>query len=227
VTGTATATGAGTVVELVGMSKRYRRGSETVHALEAASIRVGSGELVALVGPSGSGKTTLLNLVCGWETPDAGALRWGPMVEGRAERWSDLAIVPQALGLVEELTVRENAALPLRFPAVREPADVDQVLERLGLTELAHRPSTGTSLGEQQRTAIARALVARPRLLVADEPTAHQNAAWARTVLGELRSVCTDGGAVLVATHDRELLGAMDRVITLHDGRVVNRRRRP
>ena len=95
--------------------------------------------------------------------------------------------MPQALGLVEELTVRENASLPLRFPTAREPADVDDVLDRLGLTDLAHRPSTGTSLGEQQRTAIARALVARPHLLVADEPTAHQNAAWARALLGELR----------------------------------------
>ena len=139
-----------------------------------------------------------------------------------SDHWSELAIVPQALGLVEELTVRENASLPLRFPTPHEPADVDEVLDRLGLTDLAHRPSTGTSLGEQQRTAIARALVARPHLLVADEPTAHQNAAWARALLGEMRTVCTDGGAVLVATHDRELLGAMDRIVTLHDGRVVS-----
>ncbi len=208
-----------TVVELAAVSKRYRRGSETVHALESASVTVGQGELVALVGPSGSGKTTLLNLVCGWERPDEGEVRWA----AGAERWSDLAIVPQALGLVEELTVRENASLPLRFPVTssREPADVDELLDRLGLTDLAHRPSTGTSLGEQQRTAIARALVGRPSLLVADEPTAHQNAAWARTLLGELRAVCDGGGAVLVATHDRELLGSMDRVVTLHDGKVV------
>jgi putative ABC transport system ATP-binding protein len=205
------------VVELAGVSKRYRRGSETVHALEDASVTVAAGELVGLVGPSGSGKTTLLNLVIGWETPDAGEIRRAT----ESDHWSELAIVPQALGLVEELTVRENAALPLRFPAAHEPADVDEVLDRLGLTELAHRPSTGTSLGEQQRTAIARALVARPHLLVADEPTAHQNAGWARSLLGELRTVCVDGGAVLVATHDRELLGAMDRVVTLHDGRVV------
>jgi putative ABC transport system ATP-binding protein len=210
-----------TVVELAAVSKRYRRGSETVHALEAASVAVGEGELLGLVGPSGSGKTTLLNLVCGWEQPDDGEVRWGQQVEGRAERWEELAIVPQALGLVEELTVRENASLPLRFPSTREPADVDDVLDRLGLTDLAHRPSTGTSLGEQQRTAIARALVARPVLLVADEPTAHQNAGWARALLGEMRMVCQQGGAVLVATHDRELLGSMDRVVTLHDGRVV------
>jgi putative ABC transport system ATP-binding protein len=208
------------VVELHAVSKRYRRGSETVHALEGASVTIGAGELVALVGPSGSGKTTLLNLVCGWETLDEGEVRWGPSVGDRSAEWSMLAIVPQALGLVEELTVRENASLPLRFPAPRAPADVDDVLARLGLTGLARRPATGTSLGEQQRTAIARALVARPLLLVADEPTAHQNAAWARTLLGELRAVADDGGAVLVATHDRELLGAMDRVVTLHDGRV-------
>jgi putative ABC transport system ATP-binding protein len=191
-----------------------------VHALQAASVSVGEGELVGLVGPSGSGKTTLLNLVCGWETPDEGEVRWGPAVDGRADRWEQLAIVPQALGLVEELTVRENASLPLRFSSRREPADVDDVLDRLGLTDLAHRPSTGTSLGEQQRTAVARALVARPLVLVADEPTAHQNAAWARALLGEMRMVCQQGGAVLVATHDRELLSRMDRVVTLHDGRV-------
>jgi putative ABC transport system ATP-binding protein len=207
-----------TVVELAAVSKRYRRGSETVHALEAASVAVGEGELVGLVGPSGSGKTTLLNLVCGWEEPDEGEVRWRAQVD--AERWEELAIVPQALGLVEELTVRENASLPLRFPSTREPADVDEVLDRLGLTDLAHRPSTGTSLGEQQRTAIARALVARPVLLVADEPTAHQNAGWARALLGEMRMVCQQGGAVLVATQDRELLSSMDRVVTLHDGRV-------
>ena len=131
--------------------------------------------------------------------------------------------MPQALGLVEELTVWENAALPSASRRPTEPADVDELLDRLGLTDLAHRPSTGTSLGEQQRTAIARALVARPHLLVADEPTAHQNAAWARSLLGELRTVCVDGGAVLVATHDRELLGAMDRVVTLHDGPLEDR----
>ena len=209
-----------TVVELgLGVEALPPRLGDGPRARRRVGRRSDAGELVGLVGPSGSGKTTLLNLVCGWETPDAGEIR-------RADRARTTGpsspSCPQALGLVEELTVRENASLPLRFPTPREPADVDDVLDRLGLTDLAHRPSTGTSLGEQQRTAIARALVARPHLLVADEPTAHQNAAWARALLGEMRTVCTDGGAVLVATHDRELLSSMDRIVTLHDGRVVN-----
>jgi putative ABC transport system ATP-binding protein len=101
------------VVEAVSLRKSYRRGPEQVQALRQADLLLRAGELVALVGPSGSGKTTLLNLLCGWEQPDGGRLSWWSTPGRQDLPWREVAIVPQDLGLVEELTVAENVELPL------------------------------------------------------------------------------------------------------------------
>ena len=205
--------------------KAYQRGPERVVALDRADFTLGSGELVALVGPSGSGKTTLLNLIAGWEDADAGQVIWCPDPDARMDRlgWADLAIVPQRLGLVEELSVEENVALPLRLGASGgDHSAVATWLERFGLTELAPRLPFEASLGEQQRTALARALVRRPRLLLADEPTGHQDEAWASGVLAALRTACDEGTAVLIATHDTEHLALVDRVLRIEDGHLTS-----
>jgi len=212
------------VIEARSLEKVYRRGPEEIHALRGVDVSVAAGEVVALVGPSGSGKTTLLNVLVGWEAADSGELDWGGKAYmGRAQRlaWSELAIVPQSLGLIAELSVRENVELALRLAgAGREPGPVEELLELLGLAPLAGRLPAETSLGEQQRTALARALVLGPRLLLADEPTSHQDGAWTRGVLGVLRRATEAGTACLLATHHRATVRYADRVLAMRDGAV-------
>jgi ABC-type lipoprotein export system ATPase subunit len=209
------------VVAAVGLRKSYRRGPEEVRALRDVSLTLRAGEVVALVGPSGSGKTTLLNVVCGWERADAGRLDWADASGDRA--WDELAVVPQDLGLIDELTVAENVALPLWLTGRLEAgqAEATALLERLGLAGNAGRVPAEVSLGERQRVALARALVTGPRLLLADEPTGHQDADWARAVFEAVRRLAGRGSCCLVATHSQEFLARVDRVLTIRDGELA------
>jgi ABC-type lipoprotein export system ATPase subunit len=207
------------------LSKRYRRGAEEIHALEDVTLALRAGEVAGLVGRSGSGKTTLLNVLSGWEQPDRGTLTWSG--NGAADPpadlpWRDLAVVPQSFGLMEELTVRENVEYPARL-AKRLPElgeRVDELLGALGLEELAGRLPVETSIGEQQRTALARALVLSPRLLLADEPTGHQDAGWTERVLVSLRDAAARGTSCLVATHNPAAAPYFDAVHTMSNGRL-------
>jgi ABC-type lipoprotein export system ATPase subunit len=222
----ASATSGRPLLTATGLGRTYRRGAEDVHALVDVSFEIDPGELVVLVGPSGSGKTTLLNLIAGWETPDTGTLRWGSDdVDPSAPGWDALAMAPQRLGLLDELTILENVELPLRLSPDRDrwpdPDRVEAALETFGLAHLAHRMPWEASLGEQQRTALARALVITPRLLLADEPTGHQDAAWASGVMEGLSKAAAAGSAVLLATHDEEIIARAPRRLTLRDGRLT------
>src|SRR6266516_2826279 len=173
------------------LRKSYRRGPEEVRALRDATFTLYAGEVAALVGPSGSGKTTLLNLICGGEPPDGGQLNW-PVATAIPPPWSQLAIVPQDLGLIEELTVEANVQLPLwlggRLDADGQ-ARSSALLERFGITSYAGRAPVELSLGEQQRVALARAMIVGPRLLLADEPTGHQDASWATVIFESFRDL--------------------------------------
>ncbi|MDQ3962371.1 MAG: ATP-binding cassette domain-containing protein [Actinomycetota bacterium] len=212
------------IVRATGLSKTFVRGSEEVHAVLDASFEIFANELTALVGPSGSGKTTILNLLAGWETPDAGTVHlagWAGPLETAA--WDRIALVPQTLGLLGELSIRENVALASRLgtlPGVEDDR-IDDVLEDLGLAQLADRSPDEISLGEQQRAALARALVSRPSLLLTDEPSGHQDALWARGVFGALRKICSEGTACVVATHNEEVLGFVDRILEMRDGQIL------
>jgi putative ABC transport system ATP-binding protein len=200
--------------------KSYRRGPEEIHALAGATFDLYPGEVIAVIGPSGSGKTTLLNLIVGWEDADSGSIEWSGQHVPAADRlWGDLAIVPQRLGLIEELSVAENIRLPLRLGQEEAGGDRAQVLmDDLGLAQFADRLPTEISLGEQQRTGLARALVCAPRLLLADEPTGHQDAVWGRGVLRTLRRAAGAGTTSLIATHNEEVLKYVDRVLAIKDG---------
>ena len=217
----------GALLEAWGLDKTYRRGAERVHALRGVELALDPGELVALVGPSGSGKSSLLGVLAGWEPPDAGELTWAVPTAGSGPAWSELATVPQALGLLDDLTVRENVALPVRLrlgPRRATEGRTEELLGLFGLAELADRSPSETSLGQQQRAAVARALVLTPQLVLADEPSAHQDAAWVHDVFAALRQVVHDrGAACLVATHDPDALAFADRVLHLADGELRER----
>ncbi|MGH2699945.1 MAG: ABC transporter ATP-binding protein [Actinomycetota bacterium] len=201
--------------------KSYRRGPEEVHALVGVTFDLHRGELVGLVGPSGSGKTTLLNLVVGWEDADEGSIDWeGEHVPAADRPWDELAILPQRVGLVEELSVAENIGLPLRLGGNPSSNRPHELMDQFGLTQLSDRIPPEISLGEQQRTGLARALVGSPALLLADEPTGHQDAMWAHGVFRALRSAGEGGTTSLIATHNEEVLKYVDRVLAIRDGEV-------
>jgi putative ABC transport system ATP-binding protein len=212
------------IVAIDGVTKSFRRGDEVVHALVHVDLVILDGETVGLVGRSGSGKTTLLNVSAGWDRPDAGrVVTLGTDPYASPPPWGELAVVPQQLGLMRELTMRENVEQPLRLAGRRDDdalAVVDELLDELHLRGLADRRPTACSLGEQQRTAVARALVLGPRLLLADEPTAHLDAASARAVFDAVERRVATGMAFVVATHDPDVLGHVGRVVSMRDGGV-------
>ena len=145
--------------------KTFGRGGDVVHAVDDVSFEAARGEMVGLIGRSGSGKTTLLSLIAGWERADRGTVARPPGSAEGHPPWRDVAVVPQNLGLMDELTIRENVASPARLEGSLDDhvARVDGLLEALGLTTLEHRRPSETSAGEQQRAAVARALLFRPR----------------------------------------------------------------
>jgi len=210
-----------TVLELRGVTKAFAGPAGPQPVLADLELTVTGGEIVAVVGRSGSGKTTLLTLVAGLEPADAGSLRLlGEDPGTTAIPWSGLAILPQSLALLEELTISENIELPLRLAAVPGALDPGRLMARLGIDHLGDRHPSEVSLGEQQRAALTRAAVVRPRLLLADEPVSHQNHAWAAEVVAVLADLAAAGTACLLATHNTVAFDAADRVLQLREGRL-------
>jgi putative ABC transport system ATP-binding protein len=211
------------LLEVRGLTKTFTGGIEPVHALRGASLAIAPEEVVAIVGPSGSGKTTLLMALLGWDVPDSGDVSWRGETRPHLGDlgWDEVAVAGQRLGLVEELTVDENVELPLALAGVPEHERAERVeaaLAALALDGVADRAPAATSLGEQQRTALARALVLAPRLLLADEPTSHQDTERKRLVFRRLDEHKSLGGACLVATHDPETLAFCDRILHMDSG---------
>jgi putative ABC transport system ATP-binding protein len=220
------------VLRMVEVDRVYRRGAEEVHALRGFSQLIVAGEMVALVGPSGCGKSTTLNLASGVDRPDRGrvvvcgidvaAADERDLLELRRRR---VGMVFQAFHLVPHLTAAENVALPLALAGRREPERVTGLLDRVGLGHRTRHLPSQLSGGEQQRTAIARALVHGPDLVVADEPTGNLDSHTGGEVLGLLDELRREHGvAVLLATHDRAVAAAADRVVSMRDGAVVEDR---
>jgi len=211
------------VAEVRKVTKTFHRGGEEVHALEDVSTTFSAGEVVGLVGRSGSGKTTLLSILAGWEQPDRGDVTWVDRIGGPLPRWRDIAVLPQKLGLIEELTVRENVEYPARLGGELDDATdlVDDLLADLGLDELQDRLPRETSVGEQQRTALCRALVLSPKVLLADEPSGHQDRGWGEGVFKAIERAASRGTCCVVATHNEEIVPHLSRVLTMADGKIV------
>ena len=220
-------------LEMVGVTKRYGRGPTEVRALTDVSLTVGPGELVAVMGPSGCGKSTLLHLAGGLEDPTAGSIR----VDGRdvpamsaAERASlrrtEVGYVFQRLNLVPALTALENVVLPLELEGVgrRESRErAREALAAVGLTEQLDRYPDDFSGGQQQRIAVARALVGERRLILADEPTGALDTLTGDQVVELLAELpARRGTAVVLVTHEPRYASWADRVVFLRDGRVVD-----
>lgn len=207
-----------TVLRLSAVSKAFAEGGGQHVVLDGVDLDVEHGEIVALVGRSGSGKTTLLTLAAGLEAPDAGTVI---VLDGalppEARPWSDVAILPQSLGLLGELTALENITLPSRLSGA-PPPPTEALLERLGIDHLAGRFPNEVSLGEQQRIALARAVVGGPSLLLADEPISHQNHAWAAVMMELVSDLAAAGTSCLLATHNDAAFAATDRVLELGGG---------
>ena len=221
----------GPIVELQGVRKTYRLGQHVIPALQGVDLSVQRGELLALTGPSGSGKSTILNL-CGLiDRPDSGEILLGGQrvtdldeTERTLLRRDALGFVFQSFNLVPVMTVAENVDYPLFIagvPAAERRERVAAQLEAVGLQEHAqHRPDA-LSGGQRQRVAIARALIKRPRLVIADEPTASLDSHTADQVLDLMRERGhAEGAAFVIATHDSRLTQRCDRVLALLDGRL-------
>jgi putative ABC transport system ATP-binding protein len=219
-------------IRLTGLTRSYGVGAAETTALVDATVTARAGEFVVLRGPSGSGKTTLLRLAAGLDEPDAGE-SWigGRRVTGAPEsevaelRRTALGYVDQEFPLVAFLTASENIELPLRVrgAAARERRfRVAEILEAVGLSDHAAQRPDELSGGQQQRVAVARALVHRPRVVLADEPTAQLDSTTAASVVGLIRERARrDGMTALVASHDPIVAEAADRVVEIHDGRLI------
>ena len=218
------------VIELDGVSRTYG-GAVPVHALRDASMRVDGGEFVAIVGPSGSGKSTLLGLLGLLDRPTSGSIvvagtdlsRAGDRPRTRV-RGDVIGFVFQQFHLIPHLSAVENVETALSYRGLRSKVRRDRALaalHRVGLADRSdHRP-VELSGGEQQRTAVARALVTDPKLILADEPTGALDTGNAELVMDILAEVTDEGRALIVVTHDRDVADQADRRITLRDGRIV------
>ena len=187
--------------------------------LAPVSFTLSAGELVVVRGRSGSGKSTLLALLAGWIEPDGGRLeRVGPWSGDVSQTWTGTAILPQVIAPIAELTTLENVALPSRLGGAswaEAKARARPLLRDLDLTDEADRAAVDASMGQQQRMALARAAIVEPVVLLADEPTSHQDAGHVASVLALLRSLVAAGACVVVATHDPMVAAAADRVLDL------------
>ena len=218
------------MIELQGVRRSYRTEGGTVHALDGVDLSIGAGEFVAVTGASGSGKSSLLNILGCLDRPDAGRY----LIEGEDvagfddEATSDIrnrriGFVFQSFHLLPRLTVLENVLLPLRFhrdPPAWARGHAEELLARVGLSDRSHHRPSELSGGQVQRAAIARALLLKPALLLADEPTGNLDSKSAADVLGLIDEVHRDGQTVVLVTHDQEVAAHAPRGIRLRDGRI-------
>src|SRR5882724_3912256 len=223
-------------IRIVDLYRHYQMGEALIRAVDGVSLQVAAGEFVGLLGSSGSGKSSLLNLIAGLDHPTSGAV----IVEDRnlaqlsredlaKHRLRTVGMVFQSFNLVSRMTLAENVELPLRFAEVerrQRPALTRQALERVGLEgRSAHRPSE-LSGGEQQRAALARALINQPKLLLADEPTGNLDSRTGTEIMNFIREFNQSMGmTIVIVTHERALAERYARrMIFLADGKLVDDR---
>jgi len=224
------------LLTMTNLSKAYRTEMVETAALDGINLQIHQGEFVAIMGPSGCGKSTLLNVIGMLDSPTGGSYRFdGQEVAGLGEaqlaqtRKTHIGFIFQSFNLVDELTVRENVELALLYHGIaagERRARVDKVLDKVGIGHRAgHRPAQ-LSGGQQQRVAVARALVAEPRLILADEPTGNLDTAHGEDVMRMLRQLNSEGATIVMVTHSPAHADYAGRVVNMLDGRIVIERQR-
>ncbi|MBT3309847.1 MAG: ABC transporter ATP-binding protein [Gammaproteobacteria bacterium] len=222
-----------TLLKIEGVEKRYRQGEVDVDALTAIDLQIDCGEFVALVGPSGSGKTTLLNLIGGLDRADRGSIQLNGVELTSMEetalsqfRLTEIGFVFQAYNLVPVLSALENVELVMVLQGVPPQqcrARAIEYLQRVGLESMMDRRPAALSGGQQQRVAVARALAAGPRLVLADEPTANLDSENATALLDLMEQLCHQQQTTFIfSTHDPRVMQRAERTVTLQDGRIIS-----
>ena len=216
------------LLRATGLTKTVSVGERSLTIIKDVDIHVNAGEFVVIMGKSGSGKSTLLGLLAALDYPNSGSVKLGEQTLSNLDedklaaiRQRDMGFVFQSFHLLPTLTVAENIAFPLDIARRPDAARVDELIEAVGLGHRRDSLPSQLSGGEQQRTAVARALVSRPKIVFADEPTGNldeQNADQVMQLLLDLRQ--QTGSALVVVTHDPALAEMADRVITMHDGMI-------
>ena len=225
------------MIRLAGIVKRYVMGEETLMALAGVDLHIGRNEYVALIGPSGSGKSTLMNLIGCLDTPSEGTY----VLNGRDTstmndnelaqvRNQEIGFVFQSFHLLPRLTVLENVMQPLVYrgmPRAERKVLATQALEQVGLgNRLGHRPNQ-LSGGQRQRVAVARALVGKPSILLADEPTGNLDSRTSAEIMALFDEVHRSGQTVVVVTHEPDIAAYCERTLRVNDGKIVQDTRNP
>jgi putative ABC transport system ATP-binding protein len=222
------------IIETSNLQKVYRTDTVETTAVGGVDFTLGEGEFVSIMGPSGCGKSTLLHILGLIDSPSGGTYRFlGEDVSRYPEsrraqiRKANIGFVFQSFNLIDELTVYENVELPLVYgnvPARERKGRVDEVLERMDIAHRRNHFPAQLSGGQQQRVAVARALVCRPKLILADEPTGNLDSEHGDEVMRLLRRLNDEGTTILMVTHSEANAAVSDRIVSLLDGKIVSDR---
>lgn len=219
-----------TLITIEGLRKTYQIGTQEVHALDGLDLQIATNEYVALMGPSGSGKSTLMNILGCLDSPTAGSYHLnGQNVANLDEdalaeiRNREIGFVFQTFNLLPRYTALENVALPLIYAGMSKQQRIEraeEVLEMVGLKDrMVHKPNE-LSGGQRQRVAVARALVNRPSIILADEPTGNLDTATSMDIMGLFGEIQEAGNTVILVTHEEDIAACARRVVRLRDGKV-------
>ena len=225
------------VIEIEGVTKLYKMGSETIHALRGVTLKIHRNEYLAIMGPSGSGKSTLMNMLGCLDTPTAGRYEFNgknvaEMVDDElAEiRNREIGFVFQTFNLLPRSNALHNVELPLIYAGMRRKERLERAkrsLEKVGLGgRMSHRPAE-MSGGQRQRVAVARALVTEPSILLADEPTGNLDSTTSRDIMQLFHELHSAGHTIVVVTHETDIAKHAHRIIHILDGKVADDSRNP
>jgi putative ABC transport system ATP-binding protein len=216
------------LIELKAVSKDYRTGDETLHALADVDLSINPGEFIAIIGPSGSGKSTLANIIGGLDKPDGGTvsvegsdLAKASDTELSRYRNKHIGFVFQAFNLQSTYTALENVMLPLVLGGAKRKdrkARAQQCLADVGLADRVNHKPSELSGGQRQRVSIARALANRPSIIIADEPTGNLDSQKGHEIMTLLKDLNAKGITLIIITHDMEIAKQAGRILSIHDG---------